>query len=113
MKTLSLAVFALAVSAHASSILWTWTPPSSGASSYNLYQASGNCPATGIPIGAMKIATGTTLTSFTQSTVPTGVTCTYVTAVSAVGVEGPPSATFQFDATAPTAPGSLKGTYQP
>ena len=91
-------------------IQWTWAAPTSGATpaSYNLYQAAGACPASGLPTGAIQIA-GTVVASYQQTPLPSGVTCTYVTAVSAVGVEGPPSNTFQFDTTPPGAPTGLSG----
>jgi len=99
--------------AQASSILWTWTAPTTGATAvaYNVYQANGTCGSTGLTY--VKIASAVSTTSFTQTAIPTGTTCNYVTAISAVGVEGPPSATFQFDTSAPGAPGAFKGTYQP
>lgn len=85
---------------------WTWTAPSGGAPAvaYNLYQAAGACPATGLPAGTL-IAQGDPSTSFTQTPAPAGTTCTWVTGVSAVGVEGLPSLPFQLDLDAPGAPG--------
>lgn len=131
MKTLAFALLLLAVPALAqrlmprtvrpkgmvtayTSVQWTWTPPTTGAApaGYNLYQAPSACPSTGLPTGAVMIADGDTLTSFVQTPLPATMTCTYVTAVSAVGVEGPPSPTFQLDTSAPGAPGAPKPTLQ-
>ena len=91
-------------------VLWTWLPSSSGAAGYNLYQSVGLCPATGIPTGAVLIASGDTLTSFTQTPLPATQTCTYVTGISAAGVEGPASDTTFLDLTPPTAPGKPSAT---
>lgn len=101
--------------AHAASVVWTWDAPVIGANqspaaSYNLYQASVACPASGLPAGAVQIAHSTPLLSFTQATLPAQITCTYVTALSAVGVEGLPSATFQLDFRPPGAPSALSAT---
>jgi hypothetical protein len=113
-KWLFASLLTLAAPAFAApTISWTWSAPTTGApaQAYNFYQASGSCGTSGLTYA--KLVSGTTVTNWTQPTVPSGVTCSYITAVSAVGVEGPPSPTFQFDATAPGAPGSPKGTYNP
>lgn len=96
-------------------VLWAWpaSPTSGGtpaAAGYNLYQAAAACPTSGIPAGGVQIATGDTLTTYTQSPAPSGVTCTWVTGVSAVGVEGLPSGTFQLNTSAPAAPGTPSAT---
>ena len=92
-------------------VQWTWSAPTTGAPAvaYNLYQAIGTCasPSTFTPL-----ATNLAVTAWQQVPVPTSTTCTYVTAISAVGVEGPPSASFQLDLTAPGAPGKPTPTYQ-
>jgi hypothetical protein len=91
---------------------WTWGAPTSGSvpASYNLWQANGACTATGLAY--VKIASVTAMT-WNQTTLPATITCTYVTGVSAVGVEGPPSPTFQLDLTPPGAPTAPQGTYYP
>ena len=95
---------------------WTWIAPVGSpvaVVAYNLYQAAAPCPTDGT-IGTLSyvlIAQGVTTTSFVQSPVPTGTTCTYATSVSAVGVESVPSATFQSDTAAPSAPGTPSAEY--
>jgi len=106
------------------SIKWTWTAPTSGASvaSYRLYQTSGPCSAAALA-GTLTLAsvqssftnigTGIQSTTFTQATLPSSnPTCTVVTAVSSAGVEGAPSVGFQLDLSAPGQPGTLVGTPQ-
>lgn len=92
-------------------VQWTWTAPSGpiAAAGYNFYQATGACGSTGQSF--VLLVNGTTLTGWQQTTVPTTVTCSYVTAVSAVGVEGSPSASFQLDLTPPGAPGPPTPAY--
>lgn len=91
-------------------VQWQWTAPTTGApaTAYNLYQAIGTYTA---PSAFTLLAASTATTSWQQVPVPTSTTCTYVTAISAVGVEGPPSASFQLDLTAPGAPGKPTATY--
>jgi hypothetical protein len=92
-------------------VQWTWTAPVGGtpAAAYNVYQAIGTCTA---PSTFTLLGASVALTTWQQAPVPTSTTCTYVTAISAVGVEGPPSASFQLDLTAPGAPGKPTPAYQ-
>jgi hypothetical protein len=92
-------------------VQWTWTAPTTGtpAAAYNVYQAIGTCTA---PSTFTLLGASVALTTWQQAPVPTSTTCTYVTAISAVGVEGPPSASFQLDLTAPGAPGKPTPAYQ-
>jgi hypothetical protein len=93
-------------------VQWQWTAPTTGtpAEAYNLYQASGACGTSGQTF--VKLMVGNPLTNWQQTPLPAPVTCSYVTAVSAVGVEGLPSESFQLDITAPGAPGKPTPTYQ-
>jgi hypothetical protein len=96
-------------------VLWTWTAPAVGANgvsaaTYNFYQAAGLCPVSGLPTGAAKLTGGLVTSDFTQSPAPAATTCSYVTAVSQVGVEGPASNTFQLNLGAPGAPTGFTGS---
>lgn len=91
-------------------VQWTWTAPTSGvaAAAYNVYQAIGTCTA---PSAYTLMASSVSTTSWQQTVLPTSTTCTYVTAISAVGVEGPPSLGFQLDLTPPGAPSQPTPAY--
>ena len=71
-------------------VTWTWDAPVGGvpAASYNFYQAAGACPASGIIIAGTLSLGNVTVTTFVQSPIPAGTTCSWVTAVSGVGIEG-------------------------
>lgn len=98
----------LATGAHY--VQWTWSAPTTGtpASAYNVYQAIGTCTS---PSAFTLLASSVATTAWQQTAVPTSTTCTYVTALSAVGVEGPPSASFQLDLTPPGAPSQPTPAY--
>jgi peptidoglycan biosynthesis protein MviN/MurJ (putative lipid II flippase) len=89
-------------------VQWAWTAPATGASAYNVYQAIGTCAS---PSTFTLLAAAVATTNWQQSPVPTSTTCTYVTALSAVGVEGLPSLSFQLDLTPPGAPGQPTPAY--
>ncbi len=86
-------------------VTWTWDAPVGGvpAANYNFYQAPGACPSSGVVAGTASLGV-VAVTIFVQSPIPANITCTWVTAVSGVGVEGPPSNTFQLNTGAPGAP---------
>lgn len=73
----------------------TWNASGDTGATYNVFKASGSCPASGIPTGATKIASGLTALTFTDSasTLTAGqVNCYYVTA-QVNGTESGPSNT--------------------
>lgn len=59
---------------------------------YNVYKATIACPATGLPTGAIKIASAITATTFTDTPLVPGVYCYYVTAIGGAGSNGAESA---------------------
>lgn len=105
--TLAMLLGAISSPAQSAQLNWTWNAPggSDPIVSYNLYQ-SDPCSSTYV-----KLASNITATSFIQTPVPAGTSCTYVTAVDADGLESVPSNTFQFSfAGYPAPPTGLTAT---
>lgn len=71
---------------HSVKLTWADTVNPTG-TTYNVYKASGGCPASGIPTGASKLnATPVTVLTFTDSGITVaGSFCYYVTAVGSGG----------------------------
>lgn len=111
---LALAMAAPTLAASYNGLAWNWVAPAPIAGitvqGYNLYVINSTCPAT-ISTSGMTPVNGASLitsTSYTQTTnLPTSNICAFVTAVSTMGVEGPPSATFQGNVGAPGPPSGL------
>lgn len=73
---------------------------------YNVYRATGKCPATGTPSGATKITSGLTVLTFADTNVAAGNVFAYYVTAQLNGVESGPSNCA--DATTPVgAPGAL------
>lgn len=73
----------------------TWTASTSVVAGYNVFKATGACPASGIPTGATKLNTAlVTGTTYTDAglTAP-GTVCYYVVAVDSSGSTSAPSNT--------------------
>jgi hypothetical protein len=88
-----LALLASGAQAQAHSATLSWTAPSDAVSgsTYNVYRASGSCPATVTPGSPwVQLKTGLTTTSYTDSTITVGAWCFYVTQVQA-SIESAPS----------------------
>lgn len=119
MKRLALALLLLgvAMAAHAATyttITFSWTAPTPNGvtvAGYNLYQVSGTCPAT-LSTSGLTPANGSSVISATNYSIPYSAmnACIFVTAVSNMGVEGPPSAGFQANTNPPNSPSGITVT---
>ena len=90
--------FAGAASAHSVSLSWTAStdmPTITSGNGYNVYRASGACPATGVPTTAAVVnSTVVAAVTYTDSTVTPGAYCYYVE-TSLNGAVSVPSTTAQ------------------
>jgi hypothetical protein len=82
---------------HSASLSWTAVTTCTDGTSctvvgYNVYKASAACPASGLPTGAVKIASAITATTFVDTPLVPGTYCYYVTAIGGTGSNGAESA---------------------
>lgn len=72
-------------STHSVKLTWTDSTNPAG-TTYNVYKATGSCPASGLPTGAAKLASALTALTFTDAGITTsGTFCYYATAVGPGG----------------------------
>jgi hypothetical protein len=90
-----LAVLLLAVpmmaqtASHSVDVSWNLSPDNTASSVYTVYRASGACPVSGAPTGAVAVGTKTNATFFSDLNVPVGTYCYYVTQTQASTESGP------------------------
>lgn len=94
-----LMVGSLIASGHSTTLTWTASVDIPGAipagSGYNVYRASGTCPASGAPTGAIKLnSTVVAALTYIDSTITPGQWCYYATTLLN-GVESVPSNSVQ------------------
>ncbi|HKT10337.1 MAG TPA: hypothetical protein VJW77_00790 [Terriglobia bacterium] len=95
-KDLVLAVaLVMAASAYACaaghSTTLTWGASVDTGVTYNVYRATGSCPASGIPSGATKITSGLTALTYLDTNVSAGNVFAYYVTAQLNGVESGPS----------------------
>jgi hypothetical protein len=92
---LSLLIFPLIADAAVHYTVITWNSSADAGATYDVYKAPGVCPATGIPTGAVTIATGLNVLTYTDSspTLVAGQTNCYYVIAKLNGVSSSPSNT--------------------
>lgn len=82
-RLLLLIVLPTVLWAHTANLSWTASTDAAANPSltYNVYRSTSACPTSGVPIGATKVASAVSGTSYTDSTIQVGTNCYYVTSV--------------------------------
>lgn len=90
-KLLLLLVLLVPLTLSAHSVTLSWTASTDSGVTYNIYRATGVCPVSGIPAQATEMATGITITSWTDTTVIWKQTYCYYATATKSGKESIPS----------------------
>jgi len=90
---------------HSVTLTITNGPGNLSTDTFNVYKASGACPATGTPTFTLLIALGSGVSTYTDTTVSSGLTYCYAATAVQGGLESAYSPFFNAPIPGPTAPG--------